>query len=179
MARAFQFRLATVLRVRELREREALRNVAAKRAEIARLDQLDEDARREITAQLAKLGAVQQRSRIDPDEISRARSWVAHLRRVAAQRQQMRARLTAELQPLLAALHEAHKQTRVLETLRDRQRDEHRRAQAIREQAESDEAARELLERHARSAELEAEPGSGAALSDSPDSAVAARGLAE
>lgn len=156
MARAFQFRLATVMRVRELREREALRCVAAKRAEIARLDQLDEDARREVAACLARLSATQQQSRLDPDEIARARSWIAHLRRVAAQRQQLRVRLAAELKPLLAALHEAHKQTRVLETLRDRQREEHRRTQAIREQSEADETARELLERRVRDAQFDA-----------------------
>ena len=51
MARRFEFRLQTLLEVRQLREREAKRSVATKSAEIARLDRLNEQTAVEILRQ--------------------------------------------------------------------------------------------------------------------------------
>jgi len=143
MAKRFKFRLETLLRVRQTREREARRRVAAKRAEIARLDRLDAQAEEEIARTQAALVADQQ-GRIDPVVLQRGRVWIGHLRRAMTLRAAQRATLQAQLQQLLAELRQARTQTRVLEKLRERRWAEFRRARERQEQADADELARQL-----------------------------------
>ncbi len=143
MAKRFRFRLETLLRVRQTREREVRRRLAAKRAEIARLDRLDALAEEEIARTQAALVADQQ-GRIDPVILQRGRVWIAHLRRAMTLRAAQRATLQAQLQQLLAELRQARTQTRVLEKLRERRWAEFRRARERQEQADADELARQL-----------------------------------
>lgn len=144
MAKRFQFRLQTVLRVRALREREAKRRAAEKRAELARLDQLDRQTAADIRAQQQALRGLQSGAALNPAELSRGRAWIAHLQRTLAQRQIVRAGLLRELEQRLADWRAARQQLRILEKLRERRWAEyvHDREQA--EQAESDELARHL-----------------------------------
>lgn len=144
MARRFHFRLETLLRVRELREREARRRVAVKAAEIERLDGLNRETAEEILRRQAQLRRVLERPALNPVEVIRERAWIAHLRRGALERSALRARLADELAQLQRQLRDAHVQTRVLQKLRERRWDEHRRAEQQREQAESDELARNV-----------------------------------
>ena len=65
MARRFQFRLKTLLKVRQLREREAKRRVAAKRSEIARVDQLRRQTSAELTRQQEALLGEQLQGHLD------------------------------------------------------------------------------------------------------------------
>ncbi len=144
MARRFQFRLETLLRVRRLEEREAKRKVAAQRAEIARLDQLDEQTRAEIGRQQTTLLEQQRAGRLDPLELQRGRAWIAHLRRQIGLRQVQRAELLARLQELQAAWQAARTRMRAIEKLRERRLETYQRQRQRAEQAASDELARQL-----------------------------------
>lgn len=144
MAKRFQFRLQTVLRVRELREREAKRRVAEKRAELARLDQLDRQTSDEIRAQQDALRGLQSGAALNPAELSRGRAWIAHLQRTLAQRQLVRAGLLRELEQRLADWRAARQQLRILEKLRERRWAEYVHGRQQAEQFESDELAQQL-----------------------------------
>jgi flagellar protein FliJ len=145
MARKFRFRLGTLLRVRQTREREAQRKVAAKSAEIARVDLLNQQTAAEIVQQQADLLAGQQGGRLDPLALQRGRAWIAHLRRQIALRHVQRAELVTQLGELQAELRAARTQTRILEKLRARRLAEYRRTRNRQEQAASDELAQQLL----------------------------------
>lgn len=144
MARRFDFRLETLLRVRALHEREAQRKLAAKQAEIARIDQVNELTRREVEREQAALRNEQLRGTLEPSALTRGRAWVAHLRQTMAQRQAAREQLMAELGELRGAYREARKQRRIIEKLRERRWDEYRRAQERRETAEAAELAQQM-----------------------------------
>jgi len=144
VAKPFTFRLDTVRRVRELREREAQRRVAAKQAEIARLDALNAQAARDIASAQHALTATQRGERVDPTALSRGRAWIAHLRSTILQREQQKAALNQELQQLQDVWREARKQLKIIDKLRERRWQAHRRAERKREQAEMDETARRL-----------------------------------
>lgn len=144
MPRRFRFRLETVLRVRELREREAKRKVGAKMAEIAALDQLNQQAVTEIKKRQQDLGQSQQAEHLDTRELSSGRAWIAFLRRSIAQRQMTKSSLLTELEKLRAELVAARTQTRILEKLRERKHEIWKREGQLREQAEMDDVARRM-----------------------------------
>jgi len=145
VARRFRFTLETLLRVREIREREAQRKVAVKQAEIARLDQLDRQTAAEIAARQQELRACQQQARLAPDELARRRAWIACLRRTVGERQALRAGLVKELEQLQAELRQARVQRRTISRLRERRWEDYLKNRRRREQSEADELARVLL----------------------------------
>lgn len=144
MARRFQFSLQTLLRVRELAQREAGRKVGLKQAEIARLDALNAEAFGSIAQQHRELVTLQRGERLDTQRLARARAWTAHLRRSIAERQSIRAGLQQELQQLQSALVEARKQTRTIEKLRERRYEAYRRDRRRHEQRDAEELAQQL-----------------------------------
>jgi len=144
VARRFEFRLHTLLRVRQLEEREAQRKVAAQRAEIARLQKLDEQTRAEIARQQTALLEQQRSGHLDPLELQRGRAWIAHLRRQIGLRQMQRAELLTRLQELQAAWQAARTRRRAIEKLRERRLADYQRRRQRAEQAASDELARQL-----------------------------------
>lgn len=144
MAQQFRFRLETVLRVRDLREREAKRRFGAKQAEIARLDVLDDQTQSEISQTQAALLQSLENARLDPTELSRSRAWVAHLRRTILERQVVRRGLMADLEKLRSEFQQARTARRVIEKLRERRYEEYRRERNLREQADADELALRL-----------------------------------
>ncbi len=144
MAKRFEFRLDTLLKVRRIREREAKRKVAAQHAVIAQLDWLDEQTTAEISRQQDALLTGQQAGRLDPVELQRGRGWIAHLRRTVSLRHAQREHLQEELLHLQAVLREARTQTRVIEKLRERRWDDYRRVRDRTEQAAADELAQQL-----------------------------------
>jgi flagellar FliJ protein len=152
MARRFEFRLETLLRVRQLREREAKRKVAAQRAEIARLDRLDRQTADEISRQQAELLEGQRAGRVDPLTLQRGRAWIGHLRRTIALRQVQRTEMLAQLQQLQGVWRAARTQARIIEKLRERRWEQYVRDRARKEQAAADELAQQL---HARNSTLE------------------------
>ena len=98
MAKRFQFRLETLLRVRRLSEREVKRKVAAKQAEIARIDESSRQARREILSQEDELRSEHSVGKLDVAALSRRRSWSAQLQRTRLLTKQMRLDRGRELQ---------------------------------------------------------------------------------
>lgn len=144
MAKRFQFQLATVLRVRELRQQEAARILAEKRAEIARVEQLIDDTHREVETRQSELLSAQQTESIDPGLLVRSRAWIGQLRRNIAQYQHVKAQLLQQFEQLAGAWREARTQTRILEKLRDRRMEEHKHQELRREQAGADEVAQQL-----------------------------------
>ena len=145
MARRFQFRLETLLRVRQLHEREAKRKVAAKRAEIALVDRLNEQTAAEISRQQEVLLTGQRQGRLDPLTLQRGRAWIAHLRRTIGQRYVQRTDLVAQWQELQAAWHAARRAARIIEKLRARRWEEYVHDRERKEQAAADELAQQLL----------------------------------
>ncbi|MBU0639927.1 MAG: hypothetical protein KKB50_13745 [Planctomycetes bacterium] len=144
MAKRFRFRLETLLRVRQLREREAKRKVAAQQAEIARVDQLNAQTLREISVQQAALVDAQRPGYVDATLLTRGRAWIMHLRGVIMQRQARREVLVRELEKLQDELRVARTQSRIIEKLRERRREAYEREQSVRAQAEADELAQQL-----------------------------------
>jgi len=144
MAKRFTFRLQPLLDVRELHEREAKRRVAAKGAEIARLDQLNEQTVREILRQQEYLLAAQQTGQLNPLDLQRGRAWIAHLRKTIGVRQAQKAGLQEELRVLQEQLREARTQTRIIEKLRQRRWNEYADRRDKQEQAAADELAQQL-----------------------------------
>ncbi len=144
MARRFRFRLQTLLRVRQLREREAKRKVAAKRAEIARLDRLNEQTQDAIRAQQATLLSDQCQGTLDPLALQRGRAWIAYLHKTIALRQLQRVQLVAESQKLQAEFQAARKQARIIGRLRERRWEQYVADRGRAEQAAADELAQQL-----------------------------------
>lgn len=152
MAKRFQFRLETLLRVRRLSEREVKRKVAAKQAEIARIDESSRQARREILSQEDELRSEHSVGKLDVAALSRRRSWIAHLQRTLLLNKQMRLERGRELQAVSGELSQARTQTQIVEKLRQRRWGRYLKDRDRREQAESDEMARQLLYGRQRSA---------------------------
>ncbi len=144
MAKRFEFRLQTLLDVRALREREAKRAFAAQQAEIARLDQLNRDTAAEIERQQAALLDAQQAGAIDLITLQRGRAWIAHLRKTIAQRLDQRVGMTRVLDELRGKWTAARRELRIVDKLRERRWNRYRKDRQRREQAESDELARQL-----------------------------------
>lgn len=147
MAKAFRFRLDTLMRVREIREREAKRRVGAKRAEIARVEAAIRETGEEITRASGGLSAAQQKPALDVAELARERSWIAHLQRIVQQQTALRAALEQDHRGLLEEMRQAHVQLRIIQKLRERRWAAHQHEQTLREMGESDELARNLLVR--------------------------------
>jgi flagellar export protein FliJ len=144
VARRFRFPLETLLRVRQLREREAQRKVAAQQAEIARLDQLNDATRAQIALEQRELLDIQQQQRLSPAELARRRAWVAHLRNTIAQRQAWRAEMATRLERLQVEFQQARQQTRIIAKLRERRWSEYVRDRQRAEQAATQELAQQL-----------------------------------
>lgn len=145
MARGFQFRLESVLRVRSLREREARRRVGAKLAEIAAVEQLNAETAAEISARQARVLDRQRAATVEPRELAAERAWVTYLRRCLAERQAMKSLLRRELDVLREELRAARTQMKAIEKLREQRYAAWKRESGRREQTESDELARQLL----------------------------------
>lgn len=140
----FTFRLQTLLRVRELREREARRKLSAKQAEIARIDQWNRETADEVSRIQRRIVECQSATTMDVRELTRQRAWASHLRRTIVERQVARQSLVAQLDALRGELHTARTQTRVIEKLRERRFGEWKRDRALSEQTQMDEVARQL-----------------------------------
>lgn len=145
MARRFRFRLETLLRVRRIAEREQQRQLAARQAEVKRLDGLVAELHAEIARRQQALLGEQSTPALDAPSLSRQRAWIAYLRQMLHAQQNLRVRAASELEAARRRLQEARVRTRTVETLRERRWQEYRHERELAEQAESDELARQLL----------------------------------
>ncbi len=144
MAKRFVFRLATLLRVRELREQDAERKVAAKQAEIARTERQRDEAIAAIERERQALLGRQRQAALDTTGVVRGRAWIAHQQGVITRAELQKAALRTELEKLQDAWREAHKNVRIIEKLRERRWQAHQHQVRKQTQAETDEVARRL-----------------------------------
>jgi flagellar protein FliJ len=126
LARRFQFRFETMLKLRQQREDqhkrivgERLARIAEAREELARLEQLTGQGMNSVRA-------VQQVGRIDLQQVMAQRGWVAHLHKATLEVQARIGALEARLAQERAALAEAAKQRQILEKLKERWQERHR-----------------------------------------------------
>lgn len=144
MAARFRFRLQTVLRLRELAEREARRQVGVKQAEIAQLDQQNLQTNNEIRQRQRLLTQAQSRAQLDLADLSQGRTWIARLRQAIWQRELVKAEKQKELDVLSDKWRETRKQLKIIEKLRERRAAAHRKAATKKETLELEETARRL-----------------------------------
>ena len=141
MAKVFKFRLATVLKLRKQREDEEKRAVADRLREVQkarrRRGSLEEQINFEIESMRSTVGV----GVIETGRIARHRHWLSHLNRQALETDGEIRTLQAKLAMGRGKLAEAAKQCKVLEKLRERQLDRHRRALAKQDQQDTDEIA--------------------------------------
>jgi flagellar export protein FliJ len=137
----FKFRLETLLKLRG-----AVRD--ERRAELAQAYQAEEilsRRRREIEQEIRQLGE-ESRAAAGPGQVSvdwllDARRYELVLRSHEQLTRQQEQALAAEIERRRRALVDANRDVRVLETLRERQKDRHRREAARLENKDLDEAA--------------------------------------
>jgi flagellar export protein FliJ len=140
------------LRVRTLREDVAKRELGAKLAEIARLDEENRHVEVEIRARQVELQAAQAQGRPDALALAQGRAWIARLRQTIQQREREKHERLNELNNLRAAVQQARMHRRAIEKLRERRLEEHRRRVNRAEQVDADELARVLQASDARAA---------------------------
>lgn len=156
MAKAFVFRLETLLKLRQQREDRQKRVVAERLREIARVRREIESVEAQIQAQTDAVRADVSAGRIDVTKVARNRHWLSYLHRKRLEAQGHMGVLEARLAQERAVLAHAAKERKVLETLKDRQRDRYRRELDRQEVLEADDLstvrfvfARETAEVHA------------------------------
>lgn len=130
MAKAFRFRLDTLLRLRQQHEDAEKRAVAARMLEVSRTQQRLADIAVAIARQTDALRRTTQGEMLAVDDLIAARNWLGRLRRdfLGAQLdlQEQQQRLIAARQQLA----EAAKQTKVLSKLKERRRGEYEARQS-------------------------------------------------
>ena len=155
-----KYRLQTVMDARERLKREAARLVALRRAQLAeaeddlarrvaeleRCREQQRDARANMLAE-GERGTEARRLVEHRTHISDLRAKEQELSAAAAEQRHAVARAERELEGALANLAEASKEFRVVETHRERWRENERRAEGRREQKLSDEIAATLRRR--------------------------------
>src|SRR5580765_133135 len=123
MAKPFQFRFETMLKLRRQREDEHKRIVADRRRQIAQVREQMAALERQIEEETDAVRRSTMSGTIDLQQTVRHRHWLGHLHRnsleAAARLRFLEARLAQER----AQLAEAAKQRRVLEKLKERQLD--------------------------------------------------------
>jgi len=139
MAKRYTFRLETLLRLRQQREDEKKRVVAARLREIRTLQQRRQFLETEIDRHTTDMRDSLIQQWMDVEQVKLGRHWVMHLRRGAletdAQISAQRALLALER----STLAEARKETKVLDRLKERQRVAYLSEVNRREQIELDE----------------------------------------
>lgn len=149
MARKFEFRLQTLLRVRALREQEAKRKLGAKQHEVAQAQRAIGALVGQIEQRQDVTREVLHRPHLDSGALARERAWTAHLRHMLAEHYQQRQALLTEVGRLREELRLARTQTRVVEKLRERRWEHYREQVAHTEQVETDDLARDMHSRYA------------------------------
>jgi len=149
MARRFVFRLDTLLKLRRQRENEQKRVVAERLRQIARVTDEISMLDRQIGDQVQAMRVQATGASLDVPQLARSRHWLSHLQRGRLEAEGHLRLLEARLAQDRAVLAGAVKDRRVLEKLRERQQEKHRRELERIEVLASDEAntVRFLLDR--------------------------------
>lgn len=127
MAKRFTFRFETMLRIRQQREDEHKRIVANRLRAIRELKNHMASLDKQIHEELQAIRVGQQPGTIDMQQVIRHRHWLGCLHKGVLEGQARMRFLEAELVRERAALAEAAKQRRILEKLKERRLEQHRR----------------------------------------------------
>ena len=156
MAKRFQFRLETVLRVRRDAQEAQQRRVADAARAVRTIESQIEVMARQMRESLREIAARRGGTILDVDELRRGERFRAWLDRKVVEAAEEASRRREQLEVERRELAEAHKQVRVIETLRARQWQRHRQAGEREERQSADEAA---AQQHRRSVDRPAERG--------------------
>ena len=139
MPKQFKFRLDPVLRLRQQQADQAKRVVAERLRRIGDVQREIGVLDSQIAAQTNAMRAGPMVGRLDIKLVARHRTWLSHLQRGVLDGMARTRQLQAVLVDERAALAEASKRVKILETLRDRQSQRYHKELARLELAESDE----------------------------------------
>jgi len=139
MAKRFRFRLAPVLRLRQQKADQAKRLVADRLRRIGRVRREIGIFQDRIGQQVAAMRAGSLAGVLDVGEVARHRHWLTHLERGLLEATAGVRQLEAQLARERAALTEARKEVRIMETLKDRQQSRYYYELSRQETAEADE----------------------------------------
>jgi len=149
MARAYQFRFETLLRLRRRREDECKQAVAARLRELQSLERRRDTLLERIREQTAQTRDALRTDSLDIEDLKLGRHWIIRLKRGVLDVQTRFAAQSAILEQERRRLAEASKDVKVLSRLQERQLVEHVAEMNRREQLELDEMN---VTRHARAA---------------------------
>ncbi len=155
MAKQFEFRLETVLKLRKQDEDAAKRVVAERLREIRGVEAEITGLRGQIAQQLDAFRETNAAGQLDMTQISRHRFWLTHLDRGVLLGQHRLAELHGELAKERAALAEARKRVRILEKLKERQYERYRKELDRAEAIENDEIGKAIYLRQQQGVESE------------------------
>jgi len=139
MAKRFRFRLETLLRIRRHHEDLARQQVARRLGEVAEADRRIARLQEQIAEHVRALRAGPMVGPLDVAALTRSRFWLTHLRHGMWQTAGQRRELSGQLDADRTALQEAHRQTRVIESLRERRKRQYDYEVARTERIENDE----------------------------------------
>lgn len=139
MAKRYTFRLETLLRLRRQREDEQKRVVAARLREIRTLQQRRQFLETEIARQTATMRDSLTATWMEVDQLKLGRHWVMRLRRGVLETDAQLTTQRAMLAQERTVLADARKDAKVLDRLKERQREAYLAEVNRREQAELDE----------------------------------------
>lgn len=125
MAKRFTFRFETMLRIRKQREDEHKRIVASRLREIGGVQNHMTSLDKQIRDELQAIRFGRRPGTIDMQQIIRHRHWLGCLHKGVLEGQAKMRFLEAELARERADLAEAAKQRRILEKLKERQREQY------------------------------------------------------
>jgi flagellar FliJ protein len=141
MAKQFQFRFETMLKLRRRREDEHKRIVADRLRQIAQVREQIASQEEQIQQQTDVIRGHTAAGTIDLQQVMRNRHWLGHLHKGILEAQARIRFLEARLSQERVHLAEAAKQRRVLEKLKERQQERYLQDQNRRATRELDEMA--------------------------------------
>ena len=141
MAKRFTFRFDTMLKIRQQREDEKKRIVAARLREIGRVQDRIRSIETQTEQERQVTRTAQASGRIDLQQAMRRRHWLGHLHKLQLETEAHRRVLKAKLAQERATLAEAAKERRILGKLKERQWERYRSEQERAEVKAADEMA--------------------------------------
>ncbi len=141
MAKRFNFRLETVLKMRKQQEQEKQRALAARLREMSTLRDHLMGLNEQIASETGKAGGHAVHAHLDVPALSKHRFWISHLQRGVLETESKMRKLEESLVEDRKALAEAAREFKIIETLRAKQRRQHDEVLKREETLETDETS--------------------------------------
>ena len=141
MAKRFNFRLETVLKLRKQNEEKKQRALAERLGEMSTLQDHLMGLNSQIASERRVAGSFAVHAHLDVPAMSKRRFWVSHLQRGVLDTESQIRKLEESVLEDRHALAEAAQEFKIVETLRSKQQQEHDQMQARQETIEADEIA--------------------------------------